>query len=50
LLSDELEELKKDHNGFLAMLFSLARGKGIALDKPPQYMRHAWYRAAPMKG
>jgi hypothetical protein len=41
LLSDELEKLKKDHDGFLSMLFSRAGEKGIALDTPPQYMRHA---------
>jgi hypothetical protein len=41
LLSEELEKLKKDHEGFLSMLFSRAGEKGIALDTPPQYMRHA---------
>jgi hypothetical protein len=41
LLSDELEKLKKDHTGFLSMLFSRAGQKGIALDTPPAYMRHA---------
>lgn len=41
LLSDELEKLKKNHEGFLSMLFSRAGEKGIALDTPPQYMRHA---------
>jgi hypothetical protein len=41
LLSEELEKLKKDHDGFLSMLFSRAGEKGIALDAPPQYMRHA---------
>jgi hypothetical protein len=41
LISDELEKLKKDHEGFLSLLFSRAGEKGIALDTPPQYMRHA---------
>ena len=41
LLSDELEKLKKDHEGFLSMLFARAGEKGIALDTPPEYMRHA---------
>ena len=41
LLSEELEKLKKDHEGFLSTLFAHAGEKGIALDVPPEYMRHA---------